>query len=103
VSIEEAIEQAVARAVAKVIHEVRASGERPALQLLTVREAADVARVSEATIRAWIRDGMLPRCGSAHVTRVRMDDLLAVRPKPTLAETPVEELAAELMHSRKRR
>jgi excisionase family DNA binding protein len=47
----------------------------PARTLLTVREAADVARVSESTIWRALRDGSLPATRIYRCTRVWSTDL----------------------------
>jgi excisionase family DNA binding protein len=55
--------------------------QRHEKQLLTVREAADFARVTPNTIRMWVRKGVLRhvRVGpGAGLIRLREDDLTRV-------------------------
>ena len=42
---------------------------------LTVRQACDIASVSSATLRRWIRKGKLTGYGAGRGLRVRRDDL----------------------------
>lgn len=53
------------------------ASRRPAepAAMLTVREAADVARLHRATIRARILDGTLPAVRAGRDWRIRRDDL----------------------------
>ncbi|WP_197413706.1 helix-turn-helix domain-containing protein [Sphingobium baderi] len=46
------------------------------VELLTVREAASIARVSEPTIRRWLRCEGLPRFGSKGRVRIDKADLV---------------------------
>jgi len=46
------------------------------VELLTVREAASIARVSEPTIRRWLRCEGLPRFGSKGRVRIDQADLM---------------------------
>lgn len=60
---------------------------------LSVASAAEVADVSPATVRRWIRTGKLPSCGSGKLLRVRRADLDRVIGAPkvrTEALTPEE-------------
>ena len=47
----------------------------PADGYLSIAEAATLARVSKNTIRAWVKDGKLPRRMAGRELRVRRDDL----------------------------
>jgi excisionase family DNA binding protein len=58
-------------------------------ELLTIREAAEVLRVSEVTISRWIKQGRLPalRVGPRAI-RIRRDDLdKVVTPAPESADS----------------
>lgn len=47
------------------------------MNLLTLREVADVVKVSETTVRRWVRDGALAayKVGKRGQLRVREEDL----------------------------
>ena len=47
-------------------------------EFLSVKDAANVARVSRATVRAWIQRRMLRPYGQGRVLRVRRSELLAL-------------------------
>lgn len=48
----------------------------PALELLTVREAALIAKASQATIRRWIRTKKLQAFNSDHRVRINKQELI---------------------------
>jgi len=65
---------------------VSASGDAPSDSYLSLAEAAALARVSKNTLRAWIKDGKLPRRMAGRELRVRRDELhrlLAAEPEPS--------------------
>ena len=59
--------------------------------LLSVPEAAELLRVSEACIRAWLSRGRLPRIKAGRRTLIARESLLAL-----LQVQPVHDAAAEL-------
>lgn len=66
-------------------------------QLLTVSDAAAVARVSAATVRRWIGGGELPATGSGKRRRIARADLVALLQRggraPITSALSPEELA----------
>lgn len=85
-----------------VREELRAAlNERPAPsapdELLTTKQAAEVAKVQPATIRAWARGGELKRYGTAKKARWRRSEVLALKPKPSAAAEGVKATAQRLM------
>jgi excisionase family DNA binding protein len=46
--------------------------------VLSIAEAAELARVHRVTVTRWLGDGTLKRLGSGRMTRVRRDDVLAL-------------------------
>jgi excisionase family DNA binding protein len=89
--IEASVERAVRRALAD---------QRPGIQpeLLTVAQAAELAQVSEATIRQWVGTGSLGRYGSARKLRVRRDELLRVQHPAT--EQTADDIVVRLLGRR---
>jgi excisionase family DNA binding protein len=83
--IEGLLADAVERATEPVLHEVRrlrrhldSLREQRATQLpkyLTAEQAADIAGVSPATVRAWARRGTLQGHRAGRLLRVRLDQL----------------------------
>ena len=74
----------------------------PADGYLSVEEAAELARVSKNTIRAWVKDGKLPRRMAGRELRVRRDELhqlLAAEPDAS-GPTP-EAVVANLLGRRR--
>ncbi len=57
-------------------------------QFATVKEAAQIARNSPWTIRAWLSKGLLPRHKARGKTLVRVDQLLAfIKPEDAATAT----------------
>lgn len=85
-SLEEAIAEAVGRAVRKALQDIR-TPQAESDELLTLREAADVAHVSLSTVRQWLARGLLTRRGEGRAIRVLRSEVLSVKPAPT-GESP---------------
>jgi len=45
------------------------------LKLYTVQEVAKLLRVTDSTVRRWLKNGDLPRVKLGHVIRIRPGDL----------------------------
>lgn len=97
--LEAAIEAAVARGIREGLASLRPA--EPPTELLPVSKAARLANVSEATIRAWLKEGLLPRYGTARVTRVRREDVLSVREVSEASAKSPEQLVERLMGPRR--
>jgi|SRR4051812_45874207 DNA-directed RNA polymerase specialized sigma24 family protein len=93
-SLEELIERSVERAVERALRRMREEPAVPA-ELLTISEAAQLAKVEPSTIRAWMKRG-LTKYGTARSPRVRRDQLLTFKQVPD-EEAGIEELAARLL------
>lgn len=72
----DAIADALASRVADIIS--RRLSELPELAM-SVPEAAEFARVDEATVRSAIKAGRLPCCRIGHQVRIRRADLFTLR------------------------
>jgi excisionase family DNA binding protein len=73
--------------------------------LLTVRQAAELAHVHPNTVRNWIEDGQLPRRRSGRkylVERVALRKLLEVGPRRPPAEQAPVDVAAAILARRRR-
>lgn len=76
--IEEAVERVLERKLPEIVSALRPaepSGPITAERLITVAEAAAVARVKEATVRGWVRRGRLQRCGTGRYLRIKEQQL----------------------------
>lgn len=93
--LEALIEAAVERAVSRFFEKRTTAEVRP--ELLTVKQAAELAKVSEDTIRDWVNQGLLTRYGSPGAIRIRSDELLNVKPKPTSPDKTESEMALALL------
>jgi hypothetical protein len=75
-------------------------GSRVLDDFLSAREAAQVARVSPATIRAWLRRAELKRYGTVRLPRIRREDLIRFMASQVQRETEqprtIEEQAASI-------
>lgn len=73
-SIDAAIHKAVAEAVAPLAKQVQELRRRiePQEEWLTIREAAERANVTTATVRRWINDGRVEAKGYGKARRVRL-------------------------------
>ncbi len=81
---------------ALVREEVRlALAEVAPSDLLTIGQAADVARCSAATIRRKVREGALPACGTGKLTRIARRDLEAMLGAPRRRTPPGRALTPE--------
>lgn len=81
-------EQAAELALKRVRRELRQEQD----ELLTLSQAAAVAKVSPDTISHWIRSGLLERRGSPTIIRVSREDVLSVTPPVTRQRTAKEAL-----------
>ncbi len=65
--------------VPRVLHTVgeRNGPKKPLIQLLTVKDAAQLLAVSEAAIRKWLYQRRLPAVKVGRLTRIRAADLEA--------------------------
>lgn len=87
VYLEQTVRRAVEQAVAPLQQELAALREQLAARAapaaedarLTVRQAAEVAGLSQDTIRAMLASGKLTRYGTPHAIRVSKRQLLSVR------------------------
>jgi len=82
VSLEESVRAVVREEMKRVLREeLRAAIEdqraapNATSEFLSVKEAAELTRVSEATVRDWMTRG-LKRYGQGHVVRIRRAELL---------------------------
>jgi excisionase family DNA binding protein len=107
-TIEETITVAVDRAVGDALRrELRAAlAERPSSGndgFMTVAAAAKYAGVHPSTIRAWIKDGRLPRHLAGRHLRIRRDEIdrLLSEDPGVDARTP-EEIADEILNRKGR-
>jgi excisionase family DNA binding protein len=55
-------------------------------ELLTVEEAAKIAKLSPRTIDRWIKKGMVPAYGPARCTRVLLCEVLPRRTRPVIGQ-----------------
>lgn len=94
-ALRELIRGVVREEVQRVIAEVRNGAE-----LLTMAGAAEVASVSPATVRRWIRDGRLPAAGAGRLTRVRRGDLEKMLGEPRWRDPRDRELTPEELADR---
>ena len=72
------LEDGLRSLVAALVHDEVArqlAAARTPDEFLSMREAADVAKVDPATVRRWIREGQLERLGAGRHLRVRRADL----------------------------
>jgi hypothetical protein len=93
------IEETLAAIYAKVTElqsDLRRLGSAPADELLSPAEAAALAKVTPATLRAWRQAGALPSYGSARRPRYRRSDLLGVQAQRATSTTP-EAVAARIL------
>lgn len=106
-SIDDAVRRAVNEAVAPVLDELRsvnaalrhAARGKVEREYLDTDEAAELARVRPATIRAWLKQGRLQRYGSGRRLLIRaseIHELLA----PESADPIDEAVEAELRSMR---
>lgn len=77
--LDQAIEAALERVLQRHMDKLRPVED----EFLTPVEAGKVAKVSEDTVRRWVRDGLLRGYGSIRRLRVRKEELLQVQPKAT--------------------
>lgn len=73
-------EPAQAVHVERVIEELQGLLRRERGRLLTVTEAAALARRCPSSIRKYLASGRLPNCGRPYVPRIRLEDLRALFP-----------------------
>ena len=68
---------------------------------LSVKQAAELVGVAEATIRGWVNTGALPKHGAFRVLRVRRDELEAFlrRPCKQNADAVVDAKACAILAS----
>jgi helix-turn-helix protein len=76
--------------------DVRKLGAAPADELLSPAEAAALAKVTPATLRAWRHAGALPSYGSPRRPRYRRSDVLGVQAQQQADATP-EAVAARIL------
>ncbi len=106
-SIDDAVRRAVAEAVAPILDELRsttaalrhAARGQVEREYLDTDEAAELARVTPATIREWLKQGRLRRYGSGRRLLVRaseIHELLA----PEIADPIADAVEAELRSMR---
>jgi excisionase family DNA binding protein len=84
----------------------RKAGEMPPAdaEYLTVAQAAQLANVADATIRAWTKRGALPRHGRGRVFRIRRVELEAFLKGPPEDRPPdPDEQAAKILARRRGR
>lgn len=90
------LEGMLERAVDKAL-ERRLKPQTIPAELLTIKDAAVAASVSEATVRQWLKDSILRRYGTGRTVRVRRDELLSLTPKMENSERTGEDIAAALL------
>jgi excisionase family DNA binding protein len=71
--LDELVRRLVREEVARQLAELRPAQAPPVL--LTVAEAAALARVAAGSVRRWIREGRLPATGSGRLLRIAVVDL----------------------------
>jgi excisionase family DNA binding protein len=78
-TMEQMLEAIVERVVRRVVPELLAAQAGAAApEVLTVDQAAALAKVHHSTIREWIKDGSLPACRpNRRSLRIKREDLLA--------------------------
>jgi excisionase family DNA binding protein len=72
-------------------------------EFLTYREAAELARVTPKTIKAWVRRGLLCAYGEGRVKRVKPNDVrerLSETRKRVSTQRPVDDVVAEMLAKR---
>ena len=69
-------------------HAVPSSPPLGSTEYVSVREAAKVADVHEATIRSWLRQGRLPQHRAGRHYRIKAVELRALLDGPSGAATP---------------
>jgi excisionase family DNA binding protein len=104
---EDGLRAIIAEEIGKALHRVTAStggADRPIEQYLPVAEAARMAAVAPATIRAWMDDGRLARYHAGRELRVRraeLEALLRTSPKdPGASERSPEAEADRFLQRR---
>lgn len=78
---------------------------QPDTEFLTVKDAASLAQVSTATVRAWVQRGHLPCHRTGRLWRIRKDQFLSFleqAPSPANAALSLEERATRLLAKRVR-
>ena len=78
---------------------------QPDTEFLTVKDAASLAQVSAATVRAWVQSGHLPCLRTGRLWRIRRDQFLSFLergPSPADATLSLEERATRILARRVR-
>lgn len=75
-SFDEALKAIVRAAVREAMSELRFDPPAPVDELLTLREAAALGKISRSKLRTMLRDGRIPKRGDGRSVRVRRDELL---------------------------
>jgi excisionase family DNA binding protein len=102
--IRDEVRQAVREEVRAALAEAR-SVVQPDTEFLTVKDAASLAQVSAATVRAWIQRGHLPCHRTGRLWRIRKDQFLNFLergPSPADAAVSLEERATRILARRAR-
>jgi excisionase family DNA binding protein len=112
VSLEESVRAVVREEMKRVLREeLRAAIEQlraapnAGNEFLSVKEAAELTRVSEATVRDWMKRG-LKRYGQGHVVRIRRAELLLFLSASTDSageDIDIEDHAIAILRSTRRR
>ncbi|TQF14041.1 helix-turn-helix domain-containing protein [Myxococcus llanfairpwllgwyngyllgogerychwyrndrobwllllantysiliogogogochensis] len=83
--------EAIRRIIREELTAVGATGD-----LLTTAEAAVMVRVSETTIKRWMREGLIARHGEGRTVRISKSQLLAVMARqesPAVSDAEIERMA----------
>jgi excisionase family DNA binding protein len=102
--IRDEVRRAVREEVRAALAEARGAVQ-PDTEFLTVKDAASLAQVSTATVRAWVQRGHLPCHRTGRLWRIRKDQLLSFLergPSPANAALSLEERATRLLAKRVR-
>lgn len=76
-----------------------AAGRSVTAEYLSVNDAAKLIRVHPATIRAWMRDGALPRHRAGRHYRVKRSELEALSSAAPSADFDLEHRARQLSNA----
>jgi excisionase family DNA binding protein len=97
--VREEMQRVLRQELGAIVEAVRSAPKTGEIEFLSVAEAAQLAQVSEATVREWMTKG-LKRYGQGRVVRIRRPELLAFlssNPESAAEEMDVEERAVSIL------